>query len=289
MIRTNAGDTVLAGQETANTQETATHSSDEVVNKGSGFLMPPIGLAGNKSPVRSSPHQELADQTMTNSSIDVAQDMLKRFYDHKAVKAIENVMDKIDNALDKFLDNKVVDKVSRVLVEPIYFTGYLLDRIYYRSEALQKHEAKMDELLDRWTAYKVGKETGLSAEQYFNWLQKDTDRCFADAVAKVWANRVGASAEAEREYADNHYLWNKSTVDYERLTRNEFKKKYPQIETVEVENTDLAHKRPSLARIVKSIRGYRRPSQAERRAFSPRVRSQLGLEPTSHQIRSGSF
>jgi hypothetical protein len=183
-----------------------------------------------------------------------------------------------------------------VLGAPLDFAEWALNRIYFRSSSLQKFNEKMNTRLETRRNRKLAnnnakgwaQHTGAGsfakkqkAQEYFDFSQElidgsdgisGFDRKMAKTDAAKWAKKVGANPEAEKEYADSILTRKVIGTDFDRLTRNEFKKKYPHIKTPEY-TADLAHRRPSVARLIKAVRGQRVPSIAEQNAFFDQIRS----------------
>jgi len=227
-------------------------------------------------------------------NLNSSNSFLEKVLDSSVADWIYNVMLKGDNAMNKVLDpilrNKVVDKALGVSYAPISFANYVFNRIYNRSSFIRKLEDKAEASYQRDLANNIAKKwakntgAGTFAEarykaetfDFFQRLNRLTEKS-AEIDAKEWAKTVGASVEAEKEYASKLVYREAINDDFERLTRNEFKKKYPQIKTPE--RTDLVHKRHSVARLIKSIRGYRVPNDpVELYAFRRKLNSQLRIK-----------
>jgi len=261
-----------------------------------------IGLVGNRFYFRNSTSKELTNKEVAEHKWrEAALEKILAEGDGKLYNALNKIFEnaavkKLSNAYNKFLDNKVVDKTLGVLFTPIGFASWTLNRIYFRSSGVQKICGKMtkewDKHFDRMLANKVAKnwakDTGADsfaeagyAQEAFNRFQDLNDgidglsgleRSGAKKRAGKWAKKVGASPEAEKEYANEILSRKVIGTDFDRLTRNEFKKKYPHIRTPEY-TADLTNRRVSVARLIKAIRGYRVPDIAEQNAFFKQIYS----------------
>jgi len=155
-----------------------------------------------------------------------------------------------------------------------------------RMERLHRRIAKEDAKI--WA-----KETGASAseqkaneEARFN-LRSDPVKMDAHfSSINEFHKGANASPEAKKAYLDlmtKKRTYGTMIEDYASLTRNEFKKKYPHINSDNTNGTKSS--RPSLARIVNGIRGHRMTSQAERRAFSQQQYKVMGLQELEAKYR----
>ena len=107
-------------------------------------------------------------------------------------------------------------------------------------------------------------------------------------TAKRWASEAGASIEEARELSNKLNEHSDILIDYNRFTRNEFRKQYPHLKDVAQTADDevQADRRQSLKGIVKDIklsraakvlRQYRQPNNAEASVFSKQLAEHMGL------------